>query len=152
MRGLPITFLLRTGRPSTTLHPDEMSRQRNRGRPTAAPPSAFDQARDELFQHIMRCGVIGSDPEHMREWFDETTAYFAGRYHELSKKEITDLRVLGERFAAPTKRQEPGAAPAAELPTDAAERSGDAAEMSSDSDDETAGSATAAELDTVSAA
>lgn len=118
----------------------------------AAPPSAFDQARDELFQHIMRCGVIGSDPEHMREWFDETTAYFAGRYHELSKKEITDLRVLGERFAAPTKRQEPGAAPAAELPTDAAAMSGDAAEMSSDSDDETAGSATAAELDTVSAA
>ncbi len=125
----------------------------------AAPPSAFDQARDELFQHIMRCGVIGSDPEHMREWFDETTAYFAGRYHELSKKEITDLRVLGERFAAPTKRQEPGAAPSAEMPSDAAEMSddapemlSDAAEMSGDAADEAAGSATAGELDTVRAA
>ena len=86
----------------------------------------------------MRCGVIGSDPEHMREWFDETTAYFAERYHELSKKEISDLRVLGERFAAPTKRPEPGTAPSAEMPSDAA--------------DETADAATAGELDTVSAA
>ena len=104
----------------------------------AAPPSAFDQARDELFQHIMRCGVIGSDPEHMREWFDETTAYFAERYHELSKTQIADLRVLGERFAAPTKRPETQAAPAAELSNDATE--------------ETSGDATAGELDTVSAA
>ena len=112
----------------------------------AAPPSAFDQARDELFQHIMRCGVIGSDPEHMREWFDETTAYFAGRYHELSKKEITDLRQLGERFAAPTKRPEQGATPAARIASD---MNGD---MANDAGDEIAGDATAGELDTVSAA
>lgn len=119
----------------------------------AAPPSAFDQARDELFQHIMRCGVIGSDPEHMREWFDETTAYFAERYHELSKKEVTDLRVLGERFAAPTKRQEPGSAPVAELPSDAADVPSDAAsDAVSDAVEEAAGAATAGELDTVNAA
>ena len=111
----------------------------------AAPPSAFDQARDELFQHIMRCGVIGSDPEHMREWFDETTAYFAERYHELSKKEVTDLRVLGERFAAPTKRQEPGTAPSAAMPNDATD-------LPSDAVDETVGAVTVGELDTVSAA
>ena len=36
-----------------------------------AAPSPFDQARDELFQHVMRCGVVGADPEHVREWFDE---------------------------------------------------------------------------------
>ncbi len=112
----------------------------------AAPPSAFDQARDELFQHIMRCGVIGSDPEHMREWFDETTAYFAERYHELSKTQIADLRVLGERFAAPTKRPEATAATAAELSNEMADDTAD--EMS----DETAGDATAGELDTVRAA
>lgn len=79
-----------------------MSRQRNRGRPTATPASPFDQARDEMFQHVMRCGVIGSAPEHQTEWFDETMKYLADRYHELGKKEIADLRVLGERFAAPT--------------------------------------------------
>ncbi len=108
----------------------------------AAPPSPNDQARDELFQHIMRCGVIGSEPEHMREWFDETMNYLSERYHELSKKEIADLRVLGERFAAPTKRPEATAAPAADLSNETAD------EMA----DETAGGATAGELDTVSAA
>lgn len=80
-----------------------MSRQKPRGRPSAAAPSPFDQARDELFQHVMRCGVIGSAPEHRAEWFDETMKYFSDRYHELNQKQIADLRVLGERFAAPTK-------------------------------------------------
>ena len=79
-----------------------MSRQRNRSRSSAAPASPFDHARDELFQHVMRCGVIGSAPEHQTEWFDETMKYFGERYHELNKKELGDLRVLGERFAAPT--------------------------------------------------
>lgn len=93
-----------------------MSRQRqNRGRPVAAPASPFDQARDEMFQHVMRCGVIGSAPEHQKEWFDETMQYLAERYHELSKKEVGDLRVLGERFAAPTRKPETAEAePAAE--------------------------------------
>ena len=38
--------------------------QRNSGRRYAAPvePSPFEQARDELFQHIMRCGVVGAEP------------------------------------------------------------------------------------------
>ncbi len=66
-----------------------------------------------MFQHVMRCGVIGSEPEHQKEWFDETMQYLSGRYHELSKKEVLDLRTLGERFAAPTRKQD--AAPAAEM-------------------------------------
>ncbi len=61
----------------------------------------MDEARNELFQHIMSCGVIGSQPEHQVEWFNETMNYFSERYHELSKQQIADLRVLGERFAAP---------------------------------------------------
>lgn len=85
--------------------PDEMSKPRNRGRPMAAAPTPFDQARDELFQHVMRCGVIGSAPEHRTEWFDETMKYLGERYHELSQKQLTDLRVLGERFAAPTVKR-----------------------------------------------
>ncbi len=97
----------------------------------ATQPSPFDQARDELFQHVMRCGVIGSEEEHMREWFDETMQYLAERYHELNKKEIADLRTLGERFAAPTRKAE---APA---PSGAATDSG---------------AVDAGELDTVSAA
>jgi hypothetical protein len=114
-----------------------MSRQRTRGRTTAAPASPYDQARDELFQHVMRCGVIGSAPEHQTEWFDETMKYLADRYHELSKKEIGDLRVLGERFAAPTVTPE-DVAPATPTPPPEPEASADAAESG--------------ELDTVNAA
>jgi hypothetical protein len=67
----------------------------------------MDQARDELFQHIMRCGVVGCDPEHQREWFDETMSYMTERYHELSAVEIAELRTLGERFAQPPKAAAP---------------------------------------------
>lgn len=86
----------------------------------AAAPTPFDQARDELFQHVMRCGVIGSAPEHQKEWFDETMKFLADRYHELSQKQVAELRVLGERFAAPTVKQPaPSPAPSAEAESDA---------------------------------
>ncbi len=83
-----------------------MSRQqKNRGPVRTAAPSPADEARNELFQHIMSCGVIGALPEHQTEWFDETMKYFSERYPELSKQQIADLRVLGERFAAPPVRK-----------------------------------------------
>jgi len=66
----------------------------------------IDEARDELFQHIMKCGVIGAEPEHQQEWFDATMSYFEGRYPELSKLELTQLRTLGERFAKPLKSKQ----------------------------------------------
>lgn len=78
----------------------------NRGRRDAvAPASPYEEARDELFQHVMQCGVIGAEPEHQKEWFDATMAYLTDRYPELSGTQITELRTLGERFAQPPKRQ-----------------------------------------------
>ena len=74
-----------------------------RPRKVAVEPTPFEQARDELFQHIMRCEVVGSHPDHQKEWFDETMAYMAERYHELTAVELADLRTLGERFAKPAK-------------------------------------------------
>ncbi|MBA2706437.1 MAG: hypothetical protein H0U59_01350 [Gemmatimonadaceae bacterium] len=72
----------------------------------AAPvTSPFEEARDEMFQHIMKCGVIGAVPDDQREWFDGTLAYLTERYHELSPKQIGELRVLGERFSQPAKVQ-----------------------------------------------
>ena len=56
-----------------------------------------------MFQHIMRCGVIGSAPQHQAEWFNETIAYLEDRYHELSPAQIAELRTLGERFCQPPK-------------------------------------------------
>lgn len=74
-------------------------------RRTSAPagPTPFDQARDELFQHIMTCGVIGAAPEHQSEWFDDTMRYLSERYHELSPNELKQLRTLGDRFVQPPK-------------------------------------------------
>ncbi len=66
-------------------------------------PSPFDQARDELFQQIMTCGVVGADAQHQREWFDDAMKYFSERYPELGGLQSTELRKLGERFAQPPK-------------------------------------------------
>jgi hypothetical protein len=66
---------------------------------------AFAQARDELFSHILRCGVIDALPEHQKDWFDDTMLYLADRYEDLSEEERTQLRVLGERFCQPVQRK-----------------------------------------------
>ncbi len=68
-----------------------------------ANPTPFEQARDELFQHIMTCGVVGADDAHQHEWFDETMKYFSERYPELGEVLMKDLRMLGQRFAQPPK-------------------------------------------------
>ena len=77
--------------------------KKNRQRRIVTPPTPFEQARDELFQQIMRCEVIGASPEHQVEWFNETVAYFAERYPELKPADVNDLRKLGERFVQPPK-------------------------------------------------
>ncbi len=76
-----------------------------RGRRDVAGPTPFEEARDELFQHIMSCGVIGAEPEHVKDWFDETMAYMKDRFPELTAEKLHELRTLGERFAQPPKRQ-----------------------------------------------
>ncbi|HEY5062589.1 MAG TPA: hypothetical protein VII52_13705 [Gemmatimonadaceae bacterium] len=87
-----------------------MAKQQKRTTKTSATPAPFEEARDELFQHIMRCGVVGSDPEHQQEWFGETMAYFTDRYPELSAEQIHELRKLGERFSQPPKKRDDTAA------------------------------------------
>jgi hypothetical protein len=85
-----------------------MANKKNiRHRNVNAAPSPLEQARDEMFQHIMRCGVVGADPAHQAEWFNETMAYLADRYHELAPADIADLRTMGERFVQPPKAAEP---------------------------------------------
>jgi hypothetical protein len=81
-----------------------MAKHRQRRQREVAVPTAFEEARDEMFQHIMQCGVIGSEPAHQSEWFDETMKYLADRYTELSPTELSQLRLLGERFVQPPKQ------------------------------------------------
>ena len=90
----------------------------NRGRPAPAMPSPYEECRDELFQHIMRCGVIGADPGHQLEWFDDTVAYLSDRYSDLEEAQLAELKTLGVRFCQPPKakteaERESGAASAA---------------------------------------
>ena len=66
---------------------------------------SFAQARDEMFSHILRCGVIDALPEHQKEWLDDTMLYLADRYEDLTEEELTQLRQLGERFSQPVQRK-----------------------------------------------
>ena len=77
-----------------------MGKQRPESRRTTA-PTPFEQARDELFSHILRCGVLEASPEHQKEWFDDTLLYLRDRYAELDDEQLTELRLLGERYCRP---------------------------------------------------
>lgn len=80
-----------------------MKTQRKYKREVAPAANPFAEARDEMFQHIMKCGVIGAAAEDQQEWFEGTISYLADRYHELSEEDVAQLRVLGERFVQPAK-------------------------------------------------
>ena len=80
-----------------------MNKKKTRSAPEAA---AFAQARDELFSHILRCGVIDALPEHQKDWFDDTMGYIADRYDDLTDAELAQLRTLGERYCQPVRRVE----------------------------------------------
>jgi hypothetical protein len=78
-----------------------MTKKKNR---TTAEAASFTQARDELFSHILRCGVIDALPEHQKDWLDDTMGYIADRYDDLSEEELRQLRTLGERYCQPVRR------------------------------------------------
>ncbi|MGI8496677.1 MAG: hypothetical protein ACR2OG_03710 [Gemmatimonadaceae bacterium] len=82
-----------------------MAKTNNR-RKESTSPKPFEQARDEMFQQIIRCGVLQSTPEHQAEWLEDTMSYLSERYHELSDSELTELRTLGLRFCQPPKAQQ----------------------------------------------
>ena len=83
-----------------------MAKKRSEPRKYAIPTS-FEQARDELFSHILRCGVLEATPEHQKEWFDDTMLYLLDRFSDLSASELDELRVLGERYCRPVVARAP---------------------------------------------
>ncbi|MEO8479991.1 MAG: hypothetical protein ABI542_10220 [Gemmatimonadota bacterium] len=78
-----------------------MSKKEKKAPRTSSMPTALDQARDELFSHVLRCGVLEAAPEHQKEWMDDTMQYLADRYPDMSPDELAKVRVLGERFCQP---------------------------------------------------
>ena len=80
-----------------------MAKQKNRRPSAPAGPTPFEESRDELFQHIIKCGVTGAEPEHVEDWLNDTMRYLEERYPELTDDQLAELRVLGARFAQPPK-------------------------------------------------
>lgn len=77
-----------------------MTRRRNDRKPQR-PKSSFENARDELFRVIRECGVIDAHEEDQVAWMNETVAFMAERYPDLSEAELKNLHDLGVRFCQP---------------------------------------------------
>jgi len=75
----------------------------------------FSRARDELFSHIHRCGVLQASEEHRIEWMSDTLDYLGERYPALGAAELDELKEIGTRFCRPVieRADEPSAADAA---------------------------------------
>ena len=61
----------------------------------------LERARDELFSHINRCGVINAVEGDQRQWMDETIDYIRERYPDLSEVDLSGLHEIGTRFCHP---------------------------------------------------
>ena len=92
--------------------------------------TVFDRARDELFSHIQRCGVLDADDEHRGEWLKDTTDYLRERYPELDRGQLDELTEIGDRYCQPAIRH-------VEADEETPEESGEAsdAEVKADSPD-----------------
>ena len=61
----------------------------------------MDRARDELFRHINRCGVLQAADDDQRHWMDETIEYLGERYPDLTDGDMVELHDIGMRFCKP---------------------------------------------------
>ncbi len=66
-----------------------------------AKEAILNRARDELFSHINRCGVLHAQESDQRHWMKETIDYLAERYPELSEGDLQELFTVGMRFCQP---------------------------------------------------
>ncbi len=69
----------------------------------------MDRARDELFSHINRCGVLNASPEDQESWMSETIDYLAERYPDLGDEHLDQLQAIGLRFCQPAIVRNPSA-------------------------------------------
>jgi len=64
-------------------------------------PTDLERARDELFSHIRRCGVLEAEESQRDEWMQDTIEFLAERYPALSVKELGELKQIGDRYCRP---------------------------------------------------
>ena len=63
--------------------------------------TTLDLARDELFSHIQRCGVLDAEDSERKEWMSDTVEYLRERYPALSDVEVSELEAIGHRYCQP---------------------------------------------------
>ena len=61
----------------------------------------LDRARDELFSHINRCGVVAASEADQTEWMNDTIDYLGERYPTLAAHELRFLHAVGMRVCQP---------------------------------------------------
>ena len=61
----------------------------------------MDEARNELFGHIHRCGVMQATREQQEEWMKDTIQFLGERHNALTERELKELATIGMRFCSP---------------------------------------------------
>lgn len=93
----------------------------------------IERARDELFSHINRCGVLRAAEDDQRQWMDETVDYLGERFPDLSEANLRDLHTVGLRFCRPAIRYgTPSEAPEASTSKPSSVKPSDAPQATAD--------------------
>jgi len=61
----------------------------------------IDSARDELFSHIRRCGVLDAEDDQRHAWMVDTVEYLGERYPDLTRDDLDELAAIGHRYCQP---------------------------------------------------
>ena len=61
----------------------------------------MDDARNELFSHIHRCGVLRATDDQQVEWMKDTVEFLGERFPSLGEAELKELYDIGVRFCRP---------------------------------------------------
>ncbi len=64
-------------------------------------PTTLELARDELFSHIQRCGVLEAEDSERGEWMKDTVEYLGERYPDLNEEQLAELSAIGHRYCQP---------------------------------------------------
>ena len=78
----------------------------------------IERARDELFSHIHRCGVLDAKEADQDVWMTETVEYLGERYPDLGVADLAKLKKVGLQFCQPVISRLKRSQPAAETPAD----------------------------------
>lgn len=71
---------------------------RHQARRTDQASRLYEEARDELFSHLLKNRIADAEPARRRAWLAETLAYLQIRYPRLPETRFRHLEEAAERF------------------------------------------------------